>query len=347
MAFEIFKLFGSIFVDTSEANNEMDRAGNNAEILGKKFGAVAKTADNISDGLKGLGKGFSTYVTAPLTAIGTGAVLAFNAVDDGMDVMLKATGATGDAANGLEKIFKNVSGSVIGSFDDVGGAIGEVNTRFGVTGDGLETMSRDFLKFAEITGVDATQGVALVSRAMSDAGIDTKDYKKVLDQLSAASQASGISVEALTENLTKYGAPMRALGFDTQESIAIFAGWEKAGVNTEIAFSGMKKAISNWAAAGKDPREEFKKTLKAIEETPDIASATTMYRLRHNSCRHNYSYRGRELYFRPPGYGSRGSGIFQAMDQYGLPPDWDQRDYIQPNAADPHNLRIGQVVEHK
>lgn len=276
MAFEIFKLFGSIFVDTSEANNEMDRAGNNAEILGKKFGAVAKTADNISDGLKGLGKGFSTYVTAPLTAIGTGAVLAFNAVDDGMDVMLKATGATGDAANDLEKIFKNVSGSVIGSFDDVGGAIGEINTRFGVTGDGLETMSKDFLKFAEITGVDATQGVALVSRAMSDAGINTEEYKSVLDQLSAASQASGISVEALTENLTKYGAPMRALGFDTQESIAIFAGWEKAGVNTEIAFSGMKKAISNWAAAGKDPREEFKKTLKVIEETPDIASATTM-----------------------------------------------------------------------
>ncbi|WP_051355875.1 phage tail tape measure protein [Acetobacterium malicum] len=276
MAFEIFKLFGSIFVDTSEANNEMDLAGNNAEILGKKFGAVAKTADNISDGLKGLGKGFSTYVTAPLTAIGTGAVLAFNAVDDGMDVMLKATGATGDAANGLEKIFKNVSGSVIGSFDDVGGAIGEINTRFGVTGDGLETMSKDFLKFAEITGVDATQGVQLVSRAMSDAGIDTADYKSVLDQLSAASQASGISVEALTENITKYGAPMRALGFDTQESIAIFAGWEKAGVNTEIAFSGMKKAISNWAAAGKDPREEFKKTLQLIGETPDIASATTM-----------------------------------------------------------------------
>ncbi len=276
MAFEIFKLFGSIFVDTSEANNEMDRAGNNAEILGKKFGAVAKTADNISDGLKGLGKGFSTYVTAPLTAIGTGAVLAFNAVDDGMDVMIKATGATGDAANGLEKIFKNVSGSVIGGFDDVGGAIGEINTRFGTTGEGLETMSKDFLKFAEITGVDATQGVALVSRAMSDAGINTEEYKSVLDQLSAASQASGISVEALTENLTKYGAPMRALGFDTQESIAIFAGWEKAGVNTEIAFSGMKKAISNWAAAGKDPREEFKKTLQLIGETPDIASATTM-----------------------------------------------------------------------
>ncbi|WP_414733438.1 phage tail tape measure protein [Acetobacterium carbinolicum] len=276
MAFEIFKLFGSIFVDTSEANNEMDRAGNNAEILGKKFGAVADKADSIKNGLNSAGEGFSKYVTAPIVALGAASVVAFNAVDDGMDVMLKATGATGEAAGNLEKVFKNVSGSVIGTFDDVGGAIGEINTRFGTTGEGLETMSKDFLKFAEITGVDATQGVALVSRAMSDAGINTEDYKSILDQLSAASQASGISVESLTENLTKYGAPMRALGFDTQESIAIFAGWEKAGVNTEIAFSGMKKAISNWAEAGKDPREEFKKTLKAIEETPDIASATTM-----------------------------------------------------------------------
>ena len=52
-------------------------------------------------------------------------------------------------------------------------------------------------------------------------------------------------------------------------------GWEKAGVNTEIAFSGMKKAISNWGAAGKDSTKEFSKTLKEIEKCPTIAKATT------------------------------------------------------------------------
>ncbi|WP_061391134.1 peptidoglycan DD-metalloendopeptidase family protein, partial [Staphylococcus aureus] len=52
--------------------------------------------------------------------------------------------------------------------------------------------------------------------------------------------------------------------------------WEKSGVNTEIAFSGLKKAISNWGKAGKNPREEFKKTLAEIEKTPDIASATSL-----------------------------------------------------------------------
>lgn len=276
MAFEIFKLFGSIFVDTSEANNEMDRAGNNAEILGKKFGDVAKKADNISNGLSSVGKGFSTYVTAPLTALGTASVLAFNAVDDGMDKIITTTGAMGAKAEDLENVYKNVGKTIPDTFDNISSAVGDVSARFNATGDQLQAMSEDFLKFSRVNKTDVATSVQLVSRAMGDAGIPAEQYKSVLDQLTKASQTSGISIESLTENLTKYGAPMRALGFDTQESIAIFAGWEKAGVNTEIAFSGMKKAISNWASEGKDSREEFKKTLQAIGETPDIATATSM-----------------------------------------------------------------------
>ena len=75
---------------------------------------------------------------------------------------------------------------------------------------------------------------------MGDASINSDQYSRVLDNLAKAAQASGISVSNLTENLTKYGAPMRALGFETEQTIALFSSWEKAGVNTEIAFSGMK-----------------------------------------------------------------------------------------------------------
>ena len=89
--------------------------------------------------------------------------------------------------------------------------------------------------------MDVSTAVQDVSRYMVDASIDASEYGNVMDQLTAASQASGIAMDRLTENLAKYGAPIRALGFTTQESIAIFSQWEKAGVNTETAFSGMKK----------------------------------------------------------------------------------------------------------
>lgn len=200
---------------------------------------------------------------------------AYDEFDSGYDNLIKATGATGETAQDLTNSYKNVAKTVKGDFGNIGSTVGEVNTRFGYTGNQLEETTVAFMKFAEITGTDSVQAVQLVSRAMGDAGIKSDDYGKVLDELAIAAQASGISVDKLTDNLTKYGAPMRALGFDTQESIAIFSSWEKAGVNTETAFSGMKKAISNWSKEGTDAKKEFRKTLDEIEKTPDIATATT------------------------------------------------------------------------
>lgn len=276
MAFEIFKLFGSIYVDNSAANSEFDKTSQKAEETASKFGDVSTKAEKIGKVTGTVGKGLTTYVTAPLAAIGTAAISSFNAVDDGMDVVIKATGATGQSAKELETVYRNVSSSVSGSFTEIGGAVGEVSTRFGFTGEQLQSTSEDFMKFSRVTGVDATEGVRLVSRAMGDANIPASEYNSLLDELTVASQASGISVDTLTESLAKYGAPMRNLGFDTKESIAIFSQWEKAGVNTEVAFSGMKKAIGNWGKEGKDARTEFKKTLKDIQDAPDIASATSM-----------------------------------------------------------------------
>jgi TP901 family phage tail tape measure protein len=203
---------------------------------------------------------------------------AYLGFDKGRDAVVKATGATGKAADDLTKSYTNVSKTIktaSGSFEDIGEALGEVNTRFGFTDEQLEESTRQFIKFADITGTDAKNAVRLVSRAMGDAGINAEDYSGILDALAVAAQASGISIDKLTEYITKYGAPMRALGFDTNESIAIFSQWEQAGVNTEIAFSGMKNAISSWSKEGKNAKDEFKKTLDQIAAAPDIASATT------------------------------------------------------------------------
>ena len=217
----------------------------------------------------------ASVLSAAIVGVGVAAKKSFDEVDEGADNVIKATGATGTAAEELKDSFENVAQSVVGDFSDIGSGLGEVNTRFGFTGKRLEDCTEQFMKFAEVNNTDVTTAVQLVSRAMGDASIDSSEYGTVLDALTKAAQTSGISIDKLTENITKYGAPMRALGFDTKESIAIFASWEKAGVNTEIAFSGMKKAISNFSKEGKDARVEFKNTLDEIAACPDIASATT------------------------------------------------------------------------
>lgn len=246
--------------ETKETGNETQKASESFTIM---KGALANL---VASGIKAAIRG--------LRDLASTAKQAYEEFDQGEDAVIKATGATGAEAEKLEKSYKKVTKSVLGDFNSLGSALGEINTRFGFTDSELEKATVEFQKFADVTGTDATEAVRLVSRAMGDAGIDSKDYGEVLDMLTTASQKSGISVDNLTDSLTKYGAPMRNLGFDTKESIAIFSSWEKAGVNTQIAFSGMRKAISNWSKGGKDAREEFKKTLKEIESTPNRAKAT-------------------------------------------------------------------------
>lgn len=234
--------------------NKVNDFGSKTEALGKKF----------------------LPVTAGAAALGTAAHTAWSELDEAYDGIAAGTGATGEALESLQASFDNVYGSFPADSAAVGTAIADLNTRFGFTGEKLETASTQFLKFAQVNNVDVGTAIAKVSRAMGDAGVSSEEYSHVLDALTAASQGSGLATDVLAESLTKFGAPMRQLGFSMEESIALFSQWEKAGVNTEIAFSGMKKAISNWSAAGKDAKVEFASMMKQIEEAPDLASATTL-----------------------------------------------------------------------
>lgn len=242
--------------------------------LGDKIETQGVRLQATGDKMQGVGKSMTAGITTPLAAIATASIGAFKVVDEGLDTIVKKTGATGDAAEEFGDIFDDLGSRIPADLNDVGAAIGEVNTRLGFTGDKLNKASEQFLKFARINDTDVNTSVQLVTRAMGDAGIEADDYEKILDQLTVAAQASGIGIDNLTGNLAKYGAPMRALGFDTETSIATFAGWEKAGVNTEIAFSGMKQAIGKWSKEGKNAQEEFQKTLETIKSAPDITDAT-------------------------------------------------------------------------
>ena len=251
-----------------EFDNTLEKVDDSAEEAGDGFTVMKGALANL------IARGIET-AASKLVNLGKEAINCFNEVDDGADTAITKTGAVGESAKDIKNSYKGVASQVTGDFTDIGSAVGEVNTRLEFTGDKLTDCSTDFVKFAKVNDTDVTSAVRLVSRAMGDAGIEADNYGQLLDYLTVAGQKSGVSIDTLTEDLAKYGAPMRALGLDTKNSIALFSAWEKSGVNVQIAFSGMKKAISNWSKEGKDSRIEFQKTLKEIKACPSLAKATT------------------------------------------------------------------------
>lgn len=246
-------------IDTTEATKDTEKLSDGFTVM------KGVMADLVSAGIKALIQG--------LKDVAKYAKEAYTEVDKGYDNLIKATGATGESAAALEASYKNVAKNVKGDMSAIGSAVGEVNTRFGYTEGELEKASEAFLKFADVTGMDAADAVKKVSRAMENAGISADEYQTVLDQLTVAGQASGISIDKLAEMLTKNGSALRALGFDTEESIAILSKFEKEGVNTETALAGMKTAFKNWADSGKNAKREYTRIVNAIKMTSDSTEA--------------------------------------------------------------------------
>ncbi|MDD6145919.1 MAG: phage tail tape measure protein, partial [Oscillospiraceae bacterium] len=262
--------------DSLDNNKEkMSDAEYAADDLSDELKDVENSTEKASDGftvMKGVAANLITEGLNKLTDAAGKVVDAFYEVDEGADNVIRATGATGDSAQLLKDSYEKVASSVVGDFGDIGSALGEVNTRFGYTGGKLEKCTIDFLKFSEITGVDSTEAVQSVSRALNDAGIPLDDYGSLLDQLAKAGQAAGIDLSVLTDGLSKNGATMRAMGFNTEETIALLAQFELSGADTSTMLAGMKKAMSKWADSGKDASTEFSKMVSGIKDGSMTAS---------------------------------------------------------------------------
>ena len=229
------------------------------------FGKVGKAA---AVGVAAIG--------AATAAAAAGAFKLGQSFDSAYDGIVAGTGATGTALEDLKGSFDNVLTQVPSSMGDVSIAIADVNTALGLTGEPLENLSTGFLDLARVSGGDLSSQIKSTTRLFGDWGVSVDDQALALDKLWTVSQATGIGISELGDQMVKAGAPLRQLGFSLDESAALFGKWNKEGVNTEIIFSGVRTAISKMAKAGKDIPTEFAAVSEAIKGAATASEGTAI-----------------------------------------------------------------------
>lgn len=228
--------------------NKMKKALND---IPKPIQQVGKSMQETGKKISSFGESFTKKISAPVAALGALSIAAFNEVDEGLDIVTKKTGATGEQLESLQGSVKALATQIPTDFATAGEAIGEVNTRFGLTGTELETLSGQFVKFAELNDTDVSSSVDNVQKIMAAFGVETKDAGKVLDVLNRTGQNTGISMDTLESSMLKNATALQNMGMDAYDAATFLGQVETSGANTETVMQGMSKALTNAAEDGK------------------------------------------------------------------------------------------------
>lgn len=253
------------------ARDEASAVINRVSGAGKQLGSQMQ---GVGDRMKATG----ATMTRTLTPAAAGAALVFANAGQKWDAAVRTLRAGNPAAvfESLMTSAKKVGGQVTQPLDQVASALDMVSDRTGATGKPLEVLTKKFLDLEHLTGESAASTIPSITRMFGDWSIATGDQSETMDQLLRLSEATGISVGSLSATMVQFGSPLRNLGIDMETAAAMFARFEKEGVNTQTIMPGLKMALKNFAAAGKDPQKALMDTFNAIKNASSVAEANTI-----------------------------------------------------------------------
>lgn len=240
-----------------------------------------KEAEKSADGYTFLKNAVANLAADGFEKLMSAAKDAWEEIDEGYDNIIKKTGATGEKLESLQNSADNLYKTMAVDMGDVSDAVGDVNTRFDVTGQELEDLSASFLKYSQINDTAVSSSVKNVSGIMKAFQEDTKNTGKVLDALTEVGQRTGKDLGSLESELLSNSATFKELDLDIRQSANLLGEFEAEGIDTSTALAGLKKAQQGAVSEGRDMSSVLGDTIDKIKnaktQTEALQIATDLF----------------------------------------------------------------------
>lgn len=217
---EIFKLFGSILVDTDKADESISKTDNKAK------GFISRLGNGIATAAK-WGAGIAAAAGSVAIAVGTVAV---NAADDYQKALNKLqvqTCATNEDMTELGNIIRNVYGDNFGEdMNEVAENVALVKKNLNLTGDELQNITEYALGFRDAFGYETEESTRAAKAMMDQFGISAEEAFNLMVQ--GEQQGLDYSGE-LIDSLSEYSVKFAEAGYSAEDMFNMLKSGAESG----------------------------------------------------------------------------------------------------------------------
>ena len=282
MALSIFSLMGSIFVDSSEAE----------ESIAKTEEKSNKLSDSLTKGIETAGKwagGIATAAGTAALAIGTAAINVATNVDGAMNGFAAATGTAVDELGKYEEAMLNIYNNNFGeSFDDIANSMSQIKQVMGegMGAEELEKMTTNALMLRDTFEFDVAESVKAANSLMDQFGITGEEaYNLIAQGAQNGLNQNGDMLDVINE----YSVQFEQMGYDAEDMFNMLANGAKSGTwsidklgdaakefNIRMSDGSAKDAVEalgfsweevskSWSDGGESAKETFNMLLNELD----------------------------------------------------------------------------------
>lgn len=218
---ELFRLLGTVAVNTQDANNNIaqttTRAGELSEALA---GAAEKAASFCSKILATTG--------AAATALGGMAINASSEMESALDSFAASTGTAAEELADYEETLKNIyAGNYGESFEDVANSMAQIKQQMGDIGaEKLEEITTDAILLRDVFEFEVNESTRAAKMLMDQFGISSKEAYNLIAQ----GAENGLDKNGdLLDSINEYSVHYKQMGYTAEQFFNSLKNGTKAG----------------------------------------------------------------------------------------------------------------------
>ena len=265
MAISIFTLMGSIFVDSSKAEDSIKKTEEKS----------SKLSESLMNGIATAGKwaaGFAAAAGTAAIAIGTAAVKTSTDVDKAMNDFAASTGTAADELGKYEDAMLNIYNNNFGeSFEDIAASMGNIKQIMGegMGAEELEKMTTNAIMLRDTFDFDVSESVRAANSLMDQFGISGDEAYNLIAQ----GAQNGLNQNGdLLDILNEYSVQFKTAGYGAEDMFNMLANGAESGTWSVDKLGDAVKEFNIRASDG-TISDSIKENAKAFGMTKSEAKA--------------------------------------------------------------------------